>query len=147
MPLTTGTSVSQGNYSNAWDGFQSDGAAYVFGSVTIETPAATGFDGAFNTDQAGFQLHLNIDGSGLTDITCLAFSNQTKCGTGWAGGAIFPDMKSRTWGPVPFITAIDSVFTPKFPEGNPAMDQGSFSLQIANGKVEGDKSFTIGKTW
>lgn len=75
-----------------------------------------------------------------------------KVDKGLVGGAeplVRADMTSNNWGPVPFAIGIDTVFSPKNPNGNPKMDDIYFFLGYGGAffKTEGDARFQIGKTW
>ncbi|MDQ4213447.1 hypothetical protein [Microbacterium capsulatum] len=152
MPLSVGS-----------DGFTPADGAFVFGTVQIENlttafPAANfsggsawvyltpliKFDGMFtNWHDPSFE------GMGATMQARQYSSGSASDAVGGAHPLIKADMsKGNTWGPVPFVIGLDTVFTPNNPNGNPKLDDIQFSLgSTIVAKVTGDTTFRIGKSW
>lgn len=143
-------------------GFTASDGAFVFGTVSIENlttdfPAenfANGnswvylsplvrFDGFF-TNWHGPEY----EGMGATLQARQYSSGAQSDAVSGSNPLIRAAMSSNRWGPAPFVLALDTVFTPKYPEGNPKFDEVVFSLEGTFGaKVEGDSSFSIDRSW
>lgn len=137
-------------------------AAYVFGTVTLEnlTPDfpsenfANGqswvylsplleFDGLFRNFRDP-----SFEGFGATLQAREYSSGVLEDAVSGANPLVRADMRSTTWGPVPFVIGLDTVFSPNFPDGNPRIDEIVFRLSGSIlTRAEGDQSFQIGRSW
>jgi Arc/MetJ-type ribon-helix-helix transcriptional regulator len=139
----------------------SDGA-YVFGTVALEnlTPDfpsenfANGqswvylsplleFDGLFRNFRDP-----SFEGFGATLQAREYSSGVLEDAVSGSNPLIRADMRSTTWGPVPFVIGLDTVFSPKFPDGNPKIDEIVFRISGSIfARAEGDQSFQVGRSW
>jgi hypothetical protein len=154
MPLTEGTYYAIDGYGLKWTMIDSSAAAYVFGSVsftyiTTNYPI-TSFSGG------SFELSASVEG---IDATCklgyvlsaTQYSSTIESDTGSGGRIAKPHLSeftSNRWGPVPFAIAIDNVFNPNYPNGDPDLDTIKLSFDTGGStEREPDELFSIGKTW
>ena len=169
MPLTNSYS-DPSNYVGGNGPFHPESAAYVFGTVTIQnsTPSfsAKNFDNG-DSYVSLFPTYLSpseklekkcpscsvTNGQGLKTVglgqgvVCRQYSSGASCDIGVLARA---DMKQNTWGPLPFIIGIDTVFSPNFPDGNLKLNDVHFILScnyIDTTMTVDDLSFQIGKSW
>ena len=143
MPLTG--SYSDGPYSGTLR-FNKETAVYVVGTLTVRDVT----EGFANSGAPSYLVYLNLQmGSSKTNrdswtLGGIAQSRQYSSGTSSdrANGNPLarPKMTSSKWGPVPFVIGIQDVFSPKFPDGNPALDDVYFYFGSA-------ELFQVAKTW
>lgn len=131
MPITDGS------------GFTASDGAFVFGTVSIENltpdfPAANfsngnswvylspliRFDGFF-TNWHGPEF----EGLGTTMQARHYSSGAESDAVSGSNPLIRAAMDGNRWGAAPFVIGLDTVFTPKYPEGNPKLDEIVFSLK------------------
>ena len=140
--------------------FTPNDAAYVFGTVSIENATPNFNAKNFGNGNSWVYVSLKIPFDGMfTDwrpvdfevgdvVQGIQFSSGTDCEIMYQNQFVRADMVSNQWGPIPFVIGADTVFSPKYPNGNPAMDNINFFLSGNFGmKLEGDSRFKIGKSW
>lgn len=152
MPITDGT-YTDGILSTK---FSTNDSAFVFGTVSVEnlTPdfdaknfgggnvwirlePKTKIDGFFTDWSTTYAVQARQSGSGISSDVI-----------GGSNPLVRPSMQSNRWGPMPFVIGIPTVFTPNFPDGDPALDGIHFFLSnAAAAKTEGDKQFQVEKSW
>lgn len=136
-------------------GFTPNDAAYVVGSVTIEN-LTPDFDASnFGGGNSSVYLSLYKQGSRSLDsdlgrvVAVVQYGNeQQACDVNGGGPLIRADMQSNKWGPVPFVIGVDTVFSPKYPDGNPALASALFvSSRGVGAKESGTTEFQADRTW
>ena len=153
MPLTGRYSRSAAMLTEAE--FTANDAAYLFGTLTIEN-LTTDFDASgFNNGNSWVYLKAR-SGNGGGDLSLTSgelvkgvqYDNDTDVSILSFGPFVKANMTSDQWGPVPFVIGADTVFTPKYPEGNPTLSEATFLLYGgANFGSRVDSGFKVGKTW
>jgi hypothetical protein len=162
MPLTAGK-YSAGSYGGGYNLLDTDAAAYVFGTVSF----ANRTEGFSMENFAGGYLHLyssprtaksrstadlGMPAIAVTQYGSTLRSDATEVWGNSSLSLVQPDFQGDSWGPVPFVIALDNVFTPNYPEGDPQLDDIYFNvhtdaLSIHGFMLEGDTEMRIGKTW
>jgi hypothetical protein len=150
IPITSGSEFKEGEYGGMHALNDSNYAVYVFGTIafsnlTTDYPAKN-FGGGF----VYFPLRIN-NAPRLSMFSAVQYGSSTK--TNWSpaygsrGVDFIADMQSNNWGPVPFVIVFENVFTPEYPNGNPALDGIHFDMCMTSYKIEGDTKLVVGKTW
>ncbi|MFT9116328.1 MAG: zinc ribbon domain-containing protein [Sporolactobacillus sp.] len=146
MPLT-------GSYGgdSVWVGgtFHPQEAVYVFGTVKIENMTPSFSAANFASGQSWVYLNpQNYEGSGDV-VQGRQYSSGASCDrVSGSNPLIKAQMNGNVWGPTPFVIGIENVFTPKYPNGDPTLDNIYFSLSgtpLTN--TEGDTKLQITKSW
>ena len=146
MPLTAGS------YTPKYDGpkkFTGTQAAYIFGNVSIRN--ATPEFPADNFGGGHCLLYMSSSFSTYERkvIHSTQYSNETRTyflGE-MDGRLISADLKSNSWGPVPFVLAVDDTFTPNTPDGNPELDNINLRLNCASSSSNNSIHFETTKSW
>ena len=108
------------------DGFTEANAAIAFGNISFKN-TTEGFDFS-ESNPVTFQVNFRID----TDVIYKTFSSP-KLYVKYSNSTrifkftseypnISPEMKSNTWGPVPFMIICPNAFTPDYPDGISILD-------------------------
>lgn len=146
------------------DGFTNGDGAFLFGTVVIENlttdfPASNFGDGRSFVNLSLSIPHSEAGWGGPTYgadayrgqmLQARQYTNSTPVDAFSAGKPLVsPDMSSgNRWGPSAFVIGLDKVFTPNYPNGNPNLKDGVFSLVGSMGiKNEGDMTFKVTQTW
>jgi len=150
MPLTSGRRDGGGITFN----FSQESAAYIFGTVsfanmTPEFPASNFGNGlvmftlaprVYNGQTLTFGGWVNYVAPAFgTSVFMVEYSNKTDY------IRVRADMQSNNWGPVPFVLAIDNVFNPNYPNGNPELDQVTLHPVPPGSNLE-NKAWTYDET-
>jgi hypothetical protein len=123
-----------GYFTDSNENFRTDRSVIAFGTVSFKN-ITPGFD---ITEQYPLDVKLNVrftgvanemrwSGDSYSDGTegkiWIVYSNGLT-DAHWTQGQhrISPHMTGNQWGPIVFAIAVDKVFTPNYPEGNPALD-------------------------
>lgn len=135
--------------------FDSEAAAYAFGTVTIENMTPEFSIKGFSQGQN--KVYLGLSRSDNMNLGLVVFGLETSSGSSTEESndgqpLINADMTSNTWGPVPIAIGVESVFTPNYPDGNPQLSDTYFSLTTPatdpfKENDEGRAKFKIEKTW
>jgi hypothetical protein len=140
MPLTSSfTYKGAGGGSNGTGTISPEYAVYVFGTIGVEN-ITPDFD--FSGQKTIWLRLPAIGGNGLAGLAyAIQYSNGTQRYAGSLTEAI--NMKSNKWGPVPFVIGVIDVFSPNFPDGNPALDDLHFQFTTASYNTRGEVSLNI----
>jgi hypothetical protein len=137
-------------------------AAYVFGTVsfsnrTPDYPAKNFNDGYFSLDMTPYYTmsdwnvvqpssELGMPAMVVTQYGTKIESNSLQ--VSYSITLVRPDLQTNSWGPVPFVFAVDKVFTPNYPDGNPDLDKLFFYVeQDYRSTVADHEQLHVGRTW
>jgi len=159
MPLTGKFSRSDAGWTEGT--FTQNDAAYVFGTISIENMTPD-FDAKnFGNGNSKYCIKLSIQeeksvfSNGWEDadnylsyvVGAVQYKNDTVCQLANYGYLISANMESNNWGPVPIVIGVDTVFSPKYPNGDPWLDKVYFRFGGACLKLEDYSDFQIGRSW
>jgi len=152
MPLTS-RSYSTGSYGNETEQ-KSETAVYAFGKISFEYLTTDfpreNFAGGYivGTLFSGSVSRNRTDKMGPM-IAAIQYRDKISYYSpgGMDGNFVKPDMKKDTWGPVPFVTSVNNVFSPDNPNGNPEFDNVTLRFDILGAKAEESQSISLSKTW
>jgi len=158
MPLTAG-SYRTGPYGGSYSFIDVNSAAYVFGTVSF-TYLTTDYaiqNFARGNVWVGLDTKIKDGNSELSSllfsmpaISAIQYSTRTDFSfSNYDFGSLIlvrPGLEANNWGPAPFVIAVDKVFTPAYPNGNPQFDSFSFRLN-APGAIDGERTIRVDKTW
>ena len=151
MPLVDGTANLK---------FTQSEAAYVFGKVSVVNATPT-FDPTKFTasnpilwaeyDAGSIWGWLNDWGApteysmGKGLVRCIEYSTKTDCSDVSSDALVNPAMQSNSWGPAPFVMALNGALTktPNNPNGNPDFD----TVTLLFGSGTNSVTLTPQKTW
>jgi hypothetical protein len=159
MPLT---GSYDGNGYTTGGTFRPDDSAYVFGTVSIQnsTPDFSADNFSNGNSWATLSPQVKSDGffTGWEDLTSAGFGGVVQCReystgavcnrVGGSNQLVNAKMSGNAWGPVSFVIGVETVFTPKYPDGNPKLNDAHFLLSgTSSTTTTGDTDFQIGKSW
>ena len=160
MPLTGKYSRSKSGWTEG--DFTASDAAYVFGTVSIENLTPDFAAENFGNGRSCAYLYMDLPNSGgfstwkyadsdIGDVVkAIQYGSGVDCALLNYDSLASADMVSNNWGPVPFVIGADTVFSPKYPDGNPILNNVTIFLLSSpwSGSTDvGDQEFQIGKTW
>ena len=158
MPLTGSYSRSAAGLTEAE--FTANDAAYVFGTVSIENLTPDFDASGFNNGNSWVYLKALVQSgdafvpwNDLSEscgelVQGVQYDDETDVSIVYSNTFVKADMTSDRWGPVPFVIGADTVFSPKYPKGNPALSQARFFLSSGVGfGALVDSGFEVERTW
>lgn len=129
----------------------------IFGTVKVENLSTEFSANKYNNGNSNIAFNiagLNKSNSSLYDpVQVIAYESETKKQSNWGYGSIFitPKIEKNSWGPVKFYICVQNVFTPNYPDGDPAIDGVYFIASYddySSGKYKNEKlTINVNKIW
>lgn len=132
---------------NSWSSgvhFGKGTSIMAFGTVAIEDTT----QGGFSLSDTSNYISVDVFSYGLTKGTLVDSYIQTSNGGSYLHSAegrnnrvlhVYPEMKKRTWGPVPFVICANEAISPEYPDGKPDVINATWSF--------GDNEFNVYPMW
>jgi len=136
--------------------FNMQTAVFAVGTVSVRN-ITPGYDITGQSSQRiyiGKAKNTNYDSYHFTgdDLGCFVYGRQAGGSVSWEEGTnawVTPVMTQNSWGPVPVFFGVERVHMPKYPDGNPGLDEYKFAFWGSGSEPIDERmaELHLDKTW